>query len=192
MTIASRGVLHHHALGDLELQAARLQAGARRSAPRHAFDEVALLELHAGDVDRHRQVGGCRAAAMRAPARHASRSTQLPSGTMSPVSSASGMNSDGRHEAALRMAPAHQRLHAGDARRCACRPSAGSAARTGRFSSAARSSFSSARRSREIRAHLGREEGVAGAARLLHVVHRRVGIGDAGGPGIGAVRRERC
>ena len=33
---------------------------------------------------------------------------------MSPVSSASGMNSTGRISAALRMTPAHQRLEAGD------------------------------------------------------------------------------
>ena len=39
--------------------------------------------------------GWCRSLCMSAPARHASRSTQLPSGTMSPVCSATRMNSAG-------------------------------------------------------------------------------------------------
>ncbi len=40
--------------------------------------------------------------------------TKLPSGVMRPVSSASGMNSDGGNEAARRMRPAQQRLEADD------------------------------------------------------------------------------
>ena len=39
--------------------------------------------------------GWCRSLCISAPARQASRSTQLPSGTMSPLCSATGMNSTG-------------------------------------------------------------------------------------------------
>ena len=52
---------------------------------------------------------------MRRAWRQPSRRTQRPIGTISPVSSASGMNWSGAIEPALGMAPAQQRLDAGDA-----------------------------------------------------------------------------
>ena len=47
--------------------------------------------------------------------RQASRSTQRPIGTISPVSSANGMKSSGSTQAALGVVPAQQRLDARDA-----------------------------------------------------------------------------
>ena len=44
------------------------------------------------------------------------RSTQVPMGTMRPISSARGTNSGGRHRAQLRRVPAQQRLRGGDPR----------------------------------------------------------------------------
>ena len=56
---------------------------------------------------------GSRRASAQQRARRASCSTQRPIGTISPVSSASGMNSTRRDQAALGVAPAQQRLEAG-------------------------------------------------------------------------------
>ncbi len=49
-----------------------------------------------------------------AASRHAVRRIHSPSAMMMPLSSASGMKVDGRHQAVTRMMPAHQRLESGD------------------------------------------------------------------------------
>ena len=103
-------VLQQHRFGDLQLQPLRPAGREAASAREHDLDQMPALELHRrevdGDLDRRR--ASCAAAAQ------ACRSAHSPIGTISPVSSASGMNSAGRHDAALGMVPAQQRLEAAD------------------------------------------------------------------------------
>jgi hypothetical protein len=87
------GVVHHHALGELELEAARHPGGGERLAHRAhqpADPELARREVHR---DQHRRVP---LAAPLEPWAQAVRSTHSPMGTMRPVSSASGMKRSGR------------------------------------------------------------------------------------------------
>ena len=63
---------------------------------------------------------------------HAATSTCWPISSMSPVSSANGMNASGAERAAFGMVPADERFERGDAARCAARRSAGSARRARR------------------------------------------------------------
>ncbi len=87
------------------------------SASRDVGDHVAVLQLPDRQVHAHvqrrrrRSTAACTATACR----QASRSTQRPIGTISPVSSANGMKSPGGDEPALGVVPAQQRLHARDA-----------------------------------------------------------------------------
>ena len=77
----------------LEDQRAGRQAGLLERAP-DVVEQPASWDLAARHVDAHRRYGACRAAcapARRVPARLAA-STHAPIGTMSPVSSAIGMN----------------------------------------------------------------------------------------------------
>ena len=92
------GLVHHDALGDLELEGAGLQAGLGQDRG-DVLDEVGRRELARGQVDRHERAGRSGAAGrdrrQRAAWRQAVSRTQRPSGTISPVSSASGMNAIG-------------------------------------------------------------------------------------------------
>ena len=129
----------------------------------------------------HRQRRVVRAQALQrdAPWRQPSRRTQRPIGTIRPVSSAIGMNSSGRDEAALGVAPAQQRL---DARRrepsCERGRPAGSAARTGRWRARA-GGRRAARGGRATPSCIARlEQAVAALAVALGDVHRGVGVAD--------------
>ena len=104
----------------------------------HRLHQVAAAELHRRQVDRDLDV----VAASSPPRVQASRSTHSPSGTISPISSAIGMNSAGGTMPRFGMAPAQQRLEAADPVGRRCRPAAGSAARTRRWRSAWRRSSS--------------------------------------------------
>ena len=75
-----------------------------------------VLELAGREVDRHRlrRPIAQLAAASAAWPRRLWRRMVVPIGMMSPVSSASGMNSSGGDHAPLRMVPAGERLHADD------------------------------------------------------------------------------
>ena len=90
-------------------------------------------------LTRHGEVGARRRAPPRAPACAAglARAPSAPSGTMSPVSSASGMKSRGGSRPRLGVLPAHQRLDADDLARRRGRRSAGSATRSSPRSMAA-------------------------------------------------------
>ena len=101
------GVLDEDALGDLEHQAVR----DRGPTPRRALDtsstRLSCWKCRAEMLTLRRSgmaLGKCRCHSR--AWRHACRSTQRPSGTMRPVSSASGMNSLREQEPALGVAPA--------------------------------------------------------------------------------------
>ena len=90
------GVVHDRALGQLDHQVARVEArDVERVA--HVGDQVRVLQVAAGDVDRDPQaVARCdRLCSMRGPGGRLSTSTQRPSSTIWPDSSAIGMKSPG-------------------------------------------------------------------------------------------------
>ena len=90
------GLVHHDALGDLELERRRVEPGLGQDRV-DLVDEVRLAELAGRQVDRHHQARAARAGrrATRVAWRQAVSSTHRPSGTIRPVSSASGMNDSG-------------------------------------------------------------------------------------------------
>ena len=85
---------HHHRLGDLERERRRLEPGVGQRLA-DVGDDVGLEQLLDRQVDADRSGGSRRVVARgRASAwRQPSRSTQRPMGTISPLSSANGMNS---------------------------------------------------------------------------------------------------
>ena len=108
-------VVHQHALGDLELDQRRVDAGVGEHGG-HVVDEAGVAELAAREVDRDRQRRRCArpTACQRCTCRQAWSSTHAPIGTMSPVSSATVMKSPGQQQAPLGVLPAQQRLDAVD------------------------------------------------------------------------------
>ena len=131
------------ALGDLQHEPVGRQPGAS-SSRRTLSDEAGRAELAGRDVDADVGRVGRASARHRAVSASACSSTQLPIGTISPLSSATSMNSPGRMQAAGRVLPAHQRLEAdrravGRGRRSAGTRSANSPSATA-WSSAERSS----------------------------------------------------
>ena len=158
-----RRVLHDHGLGDLEAQRARVEAASRAARAATSSTRPGCwswraerLTLIAERRDRRRGV-----LPLRAIWRQASSSTQRPSGTMRPVSSASG--DEVRRGAAGRAAGAPS-ARAPRPRRCARsagRRPAGSAGRTRRAPTALRRSISSSRRSLRGRVHALVEDLVA-------------------------------
>ena len=108
------GVLDQDALGDLEDEAGRVEPGLGQDR-RDLGDEAGLGDLAAGHVDAHRERPARRRGVPRA--RLAAGLAAAPTAraaTISPVSSATGMNSIGATTPALRMSPAQERLDADD------------------------------------------------------------------------------
>ena len=113
---ARLGLVHQHALGDLELEGAGVEAGLREDRRRRPR-QVGLGELARRQVDRHeqrRRVATARLACHAGAWRQAVSSTQRPIGTISPVSSASGMNASGGTRPRVGVLPAHERLEPDD------------------------------------------------------------------------------
>ena len=166
-----------HALGDLEDQASRLEARLLESARGCSRDEVGLLR--AGARERFTLIvsgSSVSRSCQPPPAGRPRASTQRPSGTISPVSSASGMNVDRRQQPALRVVPADQRLDAGDAPGRERRRSAGSGARARRARARAARSASSSSRSTRRACMLGSKTAYRALAAALGRVHRDVGV----------------
>ena len=115
-------ILDQHALGDFELEPARREPGLEQDRM-HEADQSPCMNC-AGD----RLTAICSGFGHDAASRQASRRIHSPISTIRPLSSASGMNSPGEHEAAHRMHPARQRLEADDLaarRRCGARCACG-------------------------------------------------------------------
>ena len=95
-------VVHHHALGDLEDEAARVEAGRPGGPPRPA-DDVGRWSWRAERLT-DMESGVLHAARPSAAWRSAAGLPQDPAAELDdlPVSSASGMNDSGRHHPALR------------------------------------------------------------------------------------------
>ena len=131
-------ILHHHALGDLELEQLAAAARCARSHAAMSSTSRSSLNWRADRLTATRTGCGSSARASRRLCRHAR--VQHPAADWQIRPRLLGQRNEGsrRHQAALGMLPAHQRLDADDARRCACRSSAGSAAAAGRVSSARR------------------------------------------------------
>ena len=108
------GVLHHDALGDLELEVGARRGRSARAPRDDALDQVAAAGTARRDVHRHRAGRGCRASAS---ARLAAGFAQHPVAERHDEAGLLGERDElgGGDEAALRMAPAHQRFHADDA-----------------------------------------------------------------------------
>ena len=129
-------VLHHDALGDLELE---VTWGRTRSTSRIAAScrhEIVLVELARGQVDRDRQLGSPavlpRLAALRRPSR------KRPESDRHDQSGRLGERNEpvGSQQAVLGMLPAQQRLDAGDAPRARSRSWAGKSSTNSSRSSA--------------------------------------------------------
>ena len=88
------GVVHQHALGDLEAQARRPHAGLGDHLG-HPLGEIGLHELAGREVDRDLERLGLLELPARRVAAPPPRAPTSPIGTTRPVSSASGMNSAG-------------------------------------------------------------------------------------------------
>ena len=109
------GLVHQHALGDLDLEAARIQSGLVEDG-RDLVDEVRLDELASRQVDRHEQLRTVRpriAPGSGLPAgglEHPAAERQDEAGLL-------GQRDEGdrRHEATYGMLPADERLEADDA-----------------------------------------------------------------------------
>ena len=145
-----------------------------------AADQVGVLQLDGRDVDLHGEVARrSRPWSSQARASQQARwSTNWPSALISPVSSASGMNSDGQHGPRAGAVPADERLDRGRRGRRRGRRSAGSRRGRTRCSTARWSSACRPWRSRTAARMLGLEEHVAVLAGALGVVHRDVGVAD--------------
>ena len=112
-----------------------------------------------GDVDADRGRRRSHLESHRRASSHAETNTCWPISSMSPVSSANGMNESGRERAAFGMVPADERFERGDRARCAARRSAGSARR--------------ARRVRRRRADALRSRVASTAARCISCANTR-------------------
>ena len=126
------GVLHDRALGQLDHQAAGLEAGDRERVA-HVLDQVALLQMAAGDVDRHAQpVAGGDRVTQRTDLR--ARVDQHPATELDDPAGFLGDRDEraGHHDAALRVIPAHQRLDAQQLAAASGRRPAGTRGRTRR------------------------------------------------------------
>ena len=93
-------IVHHHALGDLELERVRGRARFPPALLAMSSAGSSWRELARRQVHRHAQRRQALALPRAAFCAQAVRSTQSPIGTIRPVSSASGMNCAGRHRAA--------------------------------------------------------------------------------------------
>ncbi len=103
---------HQHALGQLQGQQLRRDPAALHG-PAHRVPDGAALELRHGDVDRHRQAGQ----ALLMPG--GDLCARRPQDPLADLDDEPGLLGDGdelvgREDAELRMAPAQQRLGAGD------------------------------------------------------------------------------
>ena len=88
------GGAHHRALGDLQLQPLRRQAGLPQHA-RTSSHQPGSVHLADGQVDADEGAVGASRPTRPRPRRHASSSTHPPSGTIRPVSSARPMKLSG-------------------------------------------------------------------------------------------------
>ena len=115
-------------LGHLEPEQRRRAARRRRASAARARSTPAGGELLAGEVDPGDERARAAAPSRRhaAVCSHASRSTNSPSGMISPVASATGMKRVGRHEPAGRRVPAQRAPRRRRSRRSRGRPRAGS------------------------------------------------------------------
>ena len=104
------GILQHHGLGDLQLEPVGDSARCAQGVRDRRTTRLRLLNCAGERLTATISI----ARPGRRQSAQAWRSTHSPIGTIRPISSASGMNSLGGHEATLRMAPAQQRLEAGD------------------------------------------------------------------------------
>ena len=117
VAVDDSGSSHQDALGDLEAQAGGVDAASPR-ARRPPRRRVRLRRAGGAEtftLHDQRLAAPRATSCQRAAWRHASRAPTSPIGTMSPVSSASGMNSPGATRPRVGMLPAHQRLDADDA-----------------------------------------------------------------------------
>ena len=168
------GVVHHHALGELDLEvrgsrpvSARMRDTARTRPSCRNWRAERLTDTTTGGRPCF-----CQARSAGRPR----RSTHSPICTMRPVSSASGMKRSGAHQAPLRMLPAQQRLRADDRAGLRGPPSAGSAAANSLRSSARRRLCSSARRSLTSSFISAVKNWKLLRPVLLGAVHRDVGV----------------
>ena len=173
-----RRLLDQDALGDLEPQVDRVEAGAGEDLGDRG-GEVAVGDLARGEVDRdvERALRRGAARATRGPGGRRVSCTQRPIGSIRPLSSAIGTKSPGSSRPRSGWSPAHQRLEAGDL-----------AAAQGDQRLVVERQLVALERLAQLALdlepaqrpgpHLGVEELAAGAAAFLGPVHRRVGVAD--------------